>query len=114
MTYPLQAPFMEPFGNREHTEKGACECQPADGGHLLGKEIQQSRCHQHQQDQTEADWNFHIPPADVERHLELARRAILEAQYHHGHGLEDETPHDAKGISLAQQNHVAAADQDRR
>ena len=50
--------------------------------------------------------------ADVERHLELARPGVLEAQHDHRQRLEHEAPDDAEGIRLAQQDHVAPADED--
>ena len=49
---------------------------------------------------------------DVERHLELAWVRSLKRKHDHGQGLEHEAPDDAEGISFAQHEHVAPADDD--
>ena len=58
---------------------------------------------QHEEDQAQADRHLDAADADVERHLVLARRAVLEAQHDHRQRLEDEAPDDAEGVGLAQQ-----------
>ena len=54
-----------------------------------------------------------LPMRTLNGTLNSRGAAVLEAQHDHRQGLEDEAPDDAEGIGLAQQDHVAAADDDR-
>ena len=112
---PAAAPlFVNPFRNHEEGQEHRREGRAADRGHLLGQQVQQGREEQHEEHHDQAEGNLHAADVEVQRHLELARAAVLEPQHDHRQGLEDETPHHAEGIGLAQHVHVAAAEHDRQ
>ena len=100
------------LGQHERREKHGRKGHAADGGHFLGEKIEHGRGQQHQEDQDQADGHFDSADADVQRHLELPRIAVLETQHDHRRRLEHKTPHHAKGIRLAQHVNVAAAGND--
>ena len=101
---------MDSFRNHEHGQERKREGRSADRSHFLGQEIQQGREQQHEEDQEQSEGDFDPAHMEIKRHLEVARRAVLETEHDHRQGLEDETPDHAEGIGLAQHVHVASGE----
>ena len=99
--------------NHEYYEENCSKYQTANRRHRFRDEVSDGRQENDEKHDAETNGNMRFTPAEIQGYQEFARRMILESQHHHRQSFEDETPHNAKGVRLAQHDHIATAHDDR-
>src|SRR5262249_53581494 len=99
------------LGDGEDCEERSSKDDSADSGYRLGSKIYQCRGEQHHEDRKQPQRNLSSEDCDIRRHLPTALAFVFEAQDEHGETIEGETTDHAEGISLAEDDHISAAQQ---
>ena len=102
------------LADAEQDEEHEREADAADGGRLLREEVHAGEQKQHRGDQHQAERQLRPAQPEVERDAPALGIGTGEPEHGHAEGLHREAPRDAERVSLAEQRHVAPADDDRR
>ena len=97
--------LVDELGNREQEEEHHHERDAVDGGQLLGEQVGDGGGAEDQCRQAEADRDFALAEADVQRELVLLVMP-LEAQRQHAEGLEEEAPYHAEGVRFTERDDI--------
>src|SRR6185437_16097774 len=101
------------LGDSEDDEECRREHYTTDGRNFFRRKVYERGGEQHHEYGEQADRNFFAKHPDVGRNFPAALAFVLEAQHQHGKAVEGETPDHAERVRLAEDVHVASAEQNR-
>ena len=110
--FQVNAALVDLFGNGENHEQRNGEANTVNGGDLFGEQVRDGHQKEDERGGGQADRNLEVPDAQIARHL-VFLVVPLVAQHQHTERFQEKAPHHAERVSLAEQVHVAAAQENR-